>query len=124
MTDRLLILGDESLQDNFFVTTLPEAGFTLKSVTDTNQSLQSLNEYKPDLILVDITLEERSGFTICSSLHRDTTLPIVLFGHQAYMYLWLNRLESEADFYLILSWENTVKLEVLRAILRRHRWND
>jgi sigma-B regulation protein RsbU (phosphoserine phosphatase) len=52
---------------------LQRAGFRTASARDIAGGLQGIRERRPDLILLDVNLEDGSGFDVCRSLHTDAT---------------------------------------------------
>ena len=124
MTDSLLVISRKSFQSVFIVTHLPASGFIVNVVTDFTQALEVCGEHGPDLILVETPLKDDAVLSLCAQLRRLTRIPIVLFGHQADEELWATGVSAGADFYLVESWETSVKIAMLKAVLRRYRWNN
>ena len=50
------------------------AGYALRRVASGNAALEALAEERPDLVVLDVMLPERSGYEICEIIRRDPDL--------------------------------------------------
>lgn len=50
------------------------AGYALRRVASGNAALEALAEARPDLVVLDVMLPERSGYEICQLIRRDAAL--------------------------------------------------
>ncbi|MFB9149191.1 response regulator transcription factor [Roseovarius ramblicola] len=50
------------------------AGYALRRVASGNAALDALAEARPDLVVLDVMLPERSGYEICQLIRRDAAL--------------------------------------------------
>lgn len=79
--------------------------------------LKELEKEKPDIILLDINLPDKSGFEVCKTLKNDPMtagIPLILIsGHQKQAEDILRGLGSGGDNYLV----KPVLLPVLKARL-------
>jgi len=53
------------------------AGYDLRRVATGNAALDALSEARPDLVVLDVMLPERSGYEICQLIRRDPALSTV-----------------------------------------------
>jgi len=68
MTHTVLVVEDEpnivlSLQ---FI--LRKAGFTVRVARDGEQALRAIDDYVPDLVILDIMLPKQDGFAVCEAI--------------------------------------------------------
>ncbi|MZR31346.1 response regulator transcription factor [Sneathiella litorea] len=68
MTHTVLVVEDEpnivlSLQ---FI--LRQAGFTVRVARDGDQALRAIDDYVPDLVVLDIMLPKQDGFAVCEAI--------------------------------------------------------
>ncbi len=68
MTHTVLVVEDEpnivlSLQ---FI--LKQAGFTVRVARDGEQALRAIDDYVPDLVVLDIMLPKQDGFSVCEAI--------------------------------------------------------
>lgn len=45
-----------------------QVGFTVRVASDGDQALRAVDEYVPDLVLLDIMIPKRDGFTVCEAI--------------------------------------------------------
>lgn len=50
------------------------AGYRLRRVATGNAAIDALAEERPDLVVLDVMLPERSGYEICQMIRRDAAL--------------------------------------------------
>ena len=62
---KLLIADDDKIVHISFAKKLAEEGFEVLHAYDGAETLEVVKEQKPDLILLDLTMPEMDGRTIC-----------------------------------------------------------
>ena len=72
MTHTVLVVEDEpnivlSLQ---FI--LRQAGFTVRVAHDGEQALRAIDDYVPELVILDIMLPKQDGFAVCEAIRANT----------------------------------------------------
>lgn len=80
---RVLIVEDDCELAEFHALTLQKAGMTTQIVTNPVEILQPLNEFKPDLILMDIYMPFCSGLELASVIRQQAayvSIPIVFLS--------------------------------------------
>jgi DNA-binding response OmpR family regulator len=83
MTHTVLVVEDEpnivlSLQ---FI--LRQAGFTVRVARDGEQALRAIDDYVPDLVILDIMLPKRDGFSVCEAIRANpacTSVKIIMLS--------------------------------------------
>ena len=68
MAKSVLIVEDNELNMKLFNTLLQELGYETVQSTDGSEFLEVVNECRPDLIIMDIQLPERSGLELTKEL--------------------------------------------------------
>jgi len=48
-----------------------QAGYTVRIASDGEQALRAIDEYVPDLVLLDIMLPKRDGFAVCEEIRNN-----------------------------------------------------
>jgi DNA-binding response OmpR family regulator len=74
MTKRILIVDDEP---NIVVSLeflMKREGFEVAVATDGEAALKSVEEKKPDLVLLDIMLPKKNGFEVCQTIRANPEL--------------------------------------------------
>lgn len=71
MPKRILIADDEPNIVISLEFLMRRRGYQVKTVSDGEQALRQLPEFRPDLILLDIMLPLRNGFEVCQKIRED-----------------------------------------------------
>jgi len=101
---------------------LLEEGFEVVAVTDGQTALLRLNDVKPDLILADIGLPNRTGYEICDYVKNSSPLSstrVVLTGGPLATLDKAEAARVRADGYLQKPFEASILLETLQPLLRQ-----
>jgi len=65
---KLLIVEDDLGLANVYMTRLSAEGFDIKHVSDGEKALAEIQEYKPDLVILDVMMPKVSGFDVLDIL--------------------------------------------------------
>jgi len=121
MTDRILIIEGELFSREVIAPALTEAGFLVASALDYPEAIPRLDEFKPDLVIVDEALPSGDGTEVCSQLHSAFGIPVILLGRDSSGKAWKKAVEAGTDFYLRKPFSNQILVARVRAILRRYK---
>ncbi|SEM13450.1 response regulator receiver protein [Roseovarius azorensis] len=75
MSEKTVLLVED--EDNIALALehlIGRAGYRLRRVASGDAALAALAEERPDLVVLDVMLPERSGYEICQLIRRDATL--------------------------------------------------
>ncbi len=75
----ILLVEDEEMLVNVLATVLEDEGYKVRKSTSAEEALSSLSGFKPDLIISDVRLPEKDGFTMLQELQKDTSVSPVPF---------------------------------------------
>jgi DNA-binding response OmpR family regulator len=81
MKTKILLVDDEPDVLEILSKKLQTAGFLTVTASDGNQGLAKTREEKPDLVLLDILMPNKDGFTMLCDLQSDTDLrkiPVIM----------------------------------------------
>ena len=123
MTDSISILiieGEPNLRGNL-ASALTEVGFIVADVRDYPEALQKLDEFKPDIAIVDEALSNEDGREACYQLHSAFGIPVIVLGEDSSDEVWERVMEVEADLYLIKPFSYRELVARIKAILRRYK---
>jgi len=123
MTDNIRILiieGAPNLRREC-ASALTEVGFTVADVRDYPEALLKLDEFKPDIAIVDEALPSGDGRDICHKLRNDFGIPVILLGVDSGGEAWKAAVEAGADFYFEKPIDYQETAARVKAILRRYK---
>jgi two-component system, OmpR family, copper resistance phosphate regulon response regulator CusR len=116
---RILIVEDEPKTGIYLSKGLTEAGFVADWVDDgvTGQHLAETEDY--DLIILDVMLPGRDGWTILENLRRTRSTPVLFLSARDDVGDRVRGLELGGDDYLAKPFDFVELLARVRSILRR-----
>lgn len=83
--DKILIIDDDPDTINLMQAILKKRGYQIATALQETQAYQQLNQFQPDLILLDVLLSGVDGRIICQQIKNDEHLrhiPVIIFsGH-------------------------------------------
>lgn len=104
MTGRkVLLIDDSEISLHFASQVLIRAGYDVKTSTEVHEFRTALGDWRPDLILTDVSMPGMSGVELCRLLKSsyDTAhVPVVLFSAMSNEELEGLARECEADGFL------------------------
>jgi len=71
---KVLIVEDSKFLSNTFKTELGRSGYEIRVVGDGEEAMNTLKEFKPDLILLDLVMPKKDGFEVLSELKQSNDL--------------------------------------------------
>ena len=74
MTNRILVVEDNDLNRQLFCDVLMAGGFSVEPVADGETALERARAFVPNLVIMDIQLQDVSGLDIIAGLKRDVNL--------------------------------------------------
>jgi len=80
---KVLIADDDSFFRNFYSTKLKENGFTIDVASDGFETMEKVKVFQPDIILLDIIMPNKDGFSVLNDLKVDPQLsliPVLVFS--------------------------------------------
>lgn len=121
MSDRILIVEDETTLRETLVYNLERQGYEVQSVGDGSTAVEAARQYKPDLILLDIILPGMDGFWVCRVIRQEMTVPIVFLTARDEEIDRVLGLEIGGDDYVVKPFSMRELLARVKAHLRTPR---
>jgi DNA-binding response OmpR family regulator len=116
---KLLIIDDEPAIVETVENKLRKEGFTTFTADSAEEGMRLFKRVKPDLIILDIMLPQRSGYEFCRAIRRDSAIPIIFVSARADEADRVKGLELGADDYLVKPFNLAELAARVKAILRR-----
>ena len=124
---RILVVDDEPLNRRLLKDILGPMGYQMTEAADGEAALASVAESKPDLILLDLMMPRRDGFSVCKELkgNADTRLiPIIILTTLDQLPDKLKAVELGADDYLNKPFRTLELTTRVRSLLSLKRFTD
>jgi DNA-binding response OmpR family regulator len=116
---RILIVDDEPLITESLTYSLQLEGFEVESVGDGSLVMDVVEEFQPDVVVLDIMLPGMSGLEVCRRLRARSTVPVIMLTARSEEIDRVMGLEGGADDYLVKPFSFRELLARIRSILRR-----
>lgn len=116
---KLLIIDDEPTIVETVEAKFRKEGFTTFTADSAEEGMRLFRRIKPDLVILDIMLPQRSGLEFCRAVRKDSTTPIIFLSARADEADRVRGLELGADDYVVKPFNLSELAARVKAILRR-----
>ena len=118
---KILLVEDEAKTATFLKKGLSENGFVLDVAEDGETGLHLAREGSFDLVILDVMLPERDGWSVLREIRtRDKKTPIIFLTARDSVPDRVRGLEEGADDYLVKPFAFSELLARIRTVLRRN----
>lgn len=127
LTPRVLVVEDNEAIRRGLVDALSFAGYRTQETGDGQKGLELALEGEPDLVLLDLVLPSRDGFSVLEEVRRTRpTLPVIVLTARGAENDRVRGLKEGADDYVVKPFSAKELLARVEAVLRRtcHRPPD
>lgn len=115
---KILIVDDEEKIRELIRMNLELAGYQCDEAEDGEMALEKLNEFNPDLALLDIMLPKKNGYEIAQSFIKQN-IPIIFLTAKDSVTDKVKGLKLGADDYIVKPFESMELLARIEVVLRR-----
>ena len=119
MATKILVVDDDASIVETVRAYLREAGFEVFTARDGNSALSEYRRQKPDLLVLDVMMQEMDGFEVVRTLRRDSAVPVILVTARVEESDRLVGLELGADDYVTKPFSPRELVARVKAVLRR-----
>jgi len=98
---RILVVDDDEGVRNLLSEYFINAGFEVSCVEDGASSLQAVQEFHPDIVVLDIMLPEMDGLSVLRELRRAGSIPVIALTARGDEVDRILGLEMGADDYVV-----------------------
>lgn len=121
MTHVLLVDDDTSIVSNLR-TFLNQKGFQVTSANNQKETIDLLDsgQYHFDLALLDVSLPDGSGFSLCSAIKANSDIPVIFLTASDNEYSVVAGLDLGADDYIPKPFRPRELISRMNSVLRRY----
>ena len=118
MPKLLIVEDDTDIVENLSVL-LEDEGYSVYHAPDVKSALNKLHTENIDLVLLDITLPDGNGYSICTAVKRATNAPVIFLTAMTDESSIITGFQLGADDYITKPFDMDVLTAKIQAILRR-----
>ena len=117
----ILLVEDDLALQQLTKEYLVHNGFSVATIANGDDVIAALHTRMPDLIILDVMLPGKDGFTVCREVRDKFNVPILMLTAKGEDFDQVVGLEFGADDYVIKPVEPRVLLARINAVLRRQQ---
>ena len=117
MTRILLVEDDKGIVTNL-TEYLTKEGYAVKNASGQKDALQFVEKEKFDLVLLDISLSDGNGFSVCKAIKSDYNIPVIFLTASGDEYSTVTGFELGADDYIAKPFRPRELVSRIKNILR------
>lgn len=119
MNKYLLIADDNEGILDILKTYVSKEGFLPITARDGEEAVQKFEEYKPNLLLLDVMMPKKDGFKVCQEIRQSSNVPIIMITAKGEDGDRIMGLDIGADDYIVKPFSPGEVMARIRAVLRR-----
>jgi len=119
MEYKIYIVEDDLSISNILKEYIVKYGFEAKTAENFENIIRDFEEYKPDLVLLDINLPKFDGFYWCRKIRQKSKVPIIFISARDSGMDQVMALESGADDYITKPFYYEVVIAKIKSHIRR-----
>ncbi|MGB2630582.1 MAG: response regulator transcription factor [Candidatus Omnitrophota bacterium] len=122
MPKRITVVDDDPDVLRVLSFHLDREGFAVEECRNAKSLFESIKDFKPNLIVLDIGLPDMDGFEVCKKLKKDekyASIPVIMLTAKAEEMHKVMGLELGADDYVVKPFSTNEFVARVKAVLRR-----
>ena len=119
MSKRALVVEDDANIAELIRLYLSKDGFDVMIAPDGNKAEADFDLFQPDVMLLDIMLPGKDGWTVCRDIRKKSSTPIIMLTAKGETNDKVTGLEMGADDYVTKPFEVKELLARVHAVMRR-----
>lgn len=116
---RIFIIEDDDVIAGAIADNLRNWGFEAQQCTDLRNVMQGFREYRPHLVLMDISLPFFNGYHWCSEIRKESQVPVMFISSAGDDMNIVMAISMGADDFVVKPFEMNVLVAKIQALLRR-----
>lgn len=117
---RILIVDDDENIAELISLYLMKECYETKIVGDGESALNDFDEFKPNLVLLDLMLPGIDGYQVCREIRAKSGTPVIMLSAKGEVFDKVLGLELGADDYMIKPFDSKELIARVKAVIRRY----
>jgi two-component system KDP operon response regulator KdpE len=116
---RILVVDDEPNIQAAVFPLLTSSGYEVLTAMSGRTSLEAVERYRPDVVVLDLGLPDMDGVDVCRLIRKDHQMPVIVLSARASEKDKVRALDAGADDYVTKPFGSNELLARIRVALRR-----
>lgn len=116
---KILIVDDDNNIAELISLYLTKECYDTKIVNDGAEALVAFEQYRPNMILLDLMLPGLDGYQVCREIRTKSNVPIIMLSAKGEIFDKVLGLELGADDYIMKPFDSKELVARVKAVLRR-----
>ncbi len=116
---KILIVDDDNNIAELISLYLIKECYDTKIVNDGTEALLAFEQYRPNMILLDLMLPGIDGYQVCREIRTKSNVPIIMLSAKGETFDKVLGLELGADDYIMKPFDSKELVARVKAVLRR-----
>jgi two-component system, OmpR family, KDP operon response regulator KdpE len=116
---KILLVDDEAQITRVLKTALSTQGYSLRIAANGVEGMQAVHEWRPDLVITDVSMPEMNGVELCREIRTVSQVPIIVLSVRNQDQVKVEALDAGADDYVTKPFSIQELQARVRAQLRR-----
>lgn len=116
---RALLIDDDVKLGRLLKDFLKKSNINLFTVNNPTESFSSIEECKPDIIILDVMMPKMNGFEVCKNIRKVHSIPIIMLSARGDSEDKIKGLDLGADDYIAKPFQPRELLARIHSLLRR-----
>lgn len=117
--ERILVVDDDEKICQILSLYLKSKGYDVSTCKNGANAISAFEEFKPDLILLDVMLPGLDGWSILEKLRLISTVPVIMLTAKGEIPDRIQGLDCGADDYIVKPFDSKELVARIRAVFRR-----
>ncbi len=118
---RILVVDDDEMIHRVVGLMLQREGYRVDRASTAQEAIESAANRSPSLIILDLSLPDKSGLEVCQELRSWYHGPIVVLSGNGEELMVIDALDAGADDYLTKPFRPSELMARIRALFRRYQ---
>ncbi|MEA4894223.1 MAG: response regulator transcription factor [Oscillospiraceae bacterium] len=116
---KLLIVDDNKQITSILEEYAKKEGYQTVVAFDGEEAIQKYEAEKPDILLLDVMMPLKDGFTVCREIRKNSNVPIIMITARGEDFEKIMGLEIGADDYIVKPFSPGEVMARIKAVMRR-----
>ena len=121
---KILVVDDDKHIAELISLYMMKEGYETQEIYDGKEAAAAVEDFQPDLILLDLMLPGMDGYQVCTEVRKTSRVPIIMLTAKGETFDKVLGLELGADDYIVKPFEPKELVARVKAVLRRQKYSE